>query len=201
MFRTGIGVIVAAMSIAAGAMPSAAPASGPADGAYPDSEPVIVTLKPKQADGRGYRLVYTVNAPLGATWDFKTDFASKVLLSNKLIKAHRLVSRDGDEAVTENVYYNKPGLVFRWKTTVFPEQHLLEYVLLNPQECGQEFHFGTIKLEAVAAATRVTQEAWFDFFGVSLWVNNPFRGGMSHFLKTTARWEQQAVLKGRKGSG
>jgi hypothetical protein len=181
------------MSIAAGAMPSAAPASGPADGAYPDSEPVIVTLKPKQADGRGYRLVYTVDASLEATWDFKTDFASQVLLSNKLISAHRLVSQDGNVAVTETVYYNKPGLVFRWKTTVFPEQHLLEYVLLNPQECGQEYHFGTIKLEAVAAATRVTQEAWFDFFGVSLWVNNPFRGGMSHFLKTTARWEQQAV--------
>jgi len=165
-------------------------------------DPVISKLKPEQAEGRGYQLVYTVNAPLKATWDFKTDFASQILLTNKFINSHRLVSRGQDVVVTETVYYNKPGMTFKWQTTLFPEQHLLKFVLLNAEECGQKFHHGYIQLEAVDAGTRVTQVAYFDFFGVSFWVNYPFSGGMSHFLKYTANWEQQAVLKksGKLGS-
>jgi len=193
MLRPGFGGIVAAMLIAAGATAWATPASGPHAATYPDADPVITTLKPKQADGRGYRLSYMVNAPLDTTWAFKTDFASQVLLTNRLISAHRLVSRAGNEVVTETVYHDKPKLVFRWKTTLFPEQHRLEFMLLNAQECGQAYHHGTIELQAVDSFTRVTQVAYFDFFGVSLWVNYPFSGGMSHFLKYTARWEQQAV--------
>lgn len=182
------------MFIAAGALSAEIPVPAPAGKNLADIEPVISSLKPEQADGRGYRLVYTVDAPLEVTWRFKTDFASQVLLTNKLISAHRLVSRNGNEVVTETVYYNKPKLVFRWKTTLIPEQKLLNFILLNPEECGEKYHHGSIRLESVGSATRVTQVAWFDFFGVSLWVNYPFSGGMSHSLKYTVQWEQQAVL-------
>jgi hypothetical protein len=159
----------------------------------PNDDPVITRLKPAQADGRGYRLVYTIDAPIGATWDFKTDFDSQILLTNKLISSHRLVSRDGNVVITETVYHDKPRLKFKWQTRMFPERHLLEFVLLNPEECGQVYHRGSIQLDSVDSATRVTQEAYFDFFGVSIWVNYPFSGGMRQFLEYTARWEQQAV--------
>jgi hypothetical protein len=159
------------------------------------AEPFITVLKPERARGRGYRLEYMVDAPLDATWKFKTDFDSDVLSTNEMILSHRLVSRTADAVITETVYSNKPKLVFRWKTTLVPEQHLLEFELLNPEDCGEEYHYGSIRLQAQGAATRVTQVAYFDFFGASLWVNYPFRGGMSRFLEDTVRWEQLTVPK------
>jgi len=159
----------------------------------PDGEPVITVLKPEQSEGRGYRLEYTVDAPLDVTWKFKTDFDSPVLATNTLILSNRVVSRSADEVVTETVYSNKPKLVFRWKTTLIPDRHRMEFVLMNPQECGEEYHYGNIQLQALGSATRITQVAYFDFFGVSLWVNYPFRGGMTQFLDDSVRWEQQAV--------
>jgi hypothetical protein len=193
-FRFGPGGILAALLLACGVLSSWIPVSAVAVENALHNDPVISKLKPEQSEGRGYQLVYTVNAPVEVTWDFKTDFASQVLMTNKLIRSHRLVSRNQDEVVTETVYDNKPAMTFKWQTTLFPEQHLLKFVLLNPEECGQKFHHGYIQLEAVDAGTRVTQVAYFDFFGVSFWVNYPFSGGMSHFLKYTANWEQQAVL-------
>jgi hypothetical protein len=74
----------------------------------------------------------------------------------------------------------------------------MDFVLLNPEECGQKFHYGHIQLESVAGVgkkTRVTQVAYFDFFGVSFWVNYPWYGGMRYFLEYTVRWEQDTILK------
>jgi len=158
-----------------------------------NDKPVITRLKPEREKGRGYKLVYYVDAPVELVWKFKTDFDNRFVLSNRYIDAHRLAGRNGNEAVTETIYSKKPGTVFKWKSTLFAEQHFLEYVLLNPGECGQEYHYGSIRLEAADFGTRVTQVAYFDFFGVSLWVSYPFAGGMSHFLQYTARWEQKTV--------
>jgi hypothetical protein len=114
-------------------------------------------------------------------------------LRNKLISSHRLVSRADNVVVTETEYSHRPSAVFRWQTTVFPEQHLLRYELLNPQECGQKYHYGYIQLEALDSGTRVNQVTYFDFFGASVWVNYPFKGGMSQVLKYTAGWEQEFI--------
>ena len=159
------------------------------------SNPIIINLKPERKEGRGYKLVYLVDAPLDVFWKFKTDFDNQFLLSNKFITAHRLVSRNRNEVVTENEYSNKPKAIFKWQTTLLPDQHLLQFILLNPQECGQKYHYGYIQLEALGSRTRVTQVAYFDFFGVSIWVSYPFYGGMSYFLNYTASWEQQTILK------
>lgn len=159
--------------------------------------PVISKLKPEQARGRGYKLVYTVDAPPAVVWKFKTDFENELLLSNRYIRSHRLVSRDHTGATTETVYSNKPKNIFKWQSTVFPDRYLLKYVLLNPADCGQKYHYGSIQLEADDFGTRVTQVAYFNFFGVSFWVNYPFAGGMSHFLSYTARWEQQTIAEYR----
>jgi len=192
--QAGIHVMVTAICLACCLVPCGVQASAQDADKPPSGEPVITSLKPEGVEGRGYRLEYTVDAPLDVTWKFKTDFDSQVLLTNKMILSHRVISRNGDEVITETVYSNKPGLVFRWKTTLVPDQHRLKFVLLNPEECDVEYHHGSIRLQGSGSATRVTQVAYFDFFGVSLWVNYPFRGGMSHFLNYTARWEQQAVL-------
>ena len=157
--------------------------------------PVIIKLKPERKTGRGYELTYLIDAPIDIVWKFKTDFDNKFLLSNKFFISHRLVSRDQDGVVTENVYSNKPKATFRWRTSLSADRHLLEFALLNPEECGQKYHYGHIQLEAAGAGTRVTQVAYFDFFGVSFWVNYPFSGGMSSFLKYTAAWEQHTVLE------
>ncbi len=157
------------------------------------SDPVITKLKPEREHGRGFRMVYTIDAPVDEVWDFKTRFGSQVLLKNKFITSHRLISTDGDVVITETVYANKPGDVFKWRTTVLPEQKRLEFELLNPEACGQQYHYGYVQLQAQRDATRVTHVAYFDFFGVSLWVNYPFRGGMKRFLEYTAQWEQQTI--------
>ena len=167
----------------------------PTDKQLLGGQPYIYKLEPEQKNGKGYKLVYLVDVPLDIYWKFKTDFDNEFLLSNELITAHRFVSRNGDDVVTENTYASRPNSVFRWQTTVLADRRLLKFTLLNPEECGQKYHHGYIQLKALGQSTRVTQVAYFDFFGASLWVSYPFYGGMSHFLKYTAAWEQQTILK------
>ena len=155
----------------------------------------IYKLKPESTEGKGYKLIYLVDVPLQVFWKFKTDFDNKYLVSNKYINSHRFVSRHKNVVITENVYSSKPGATFRWQTTADSDSYRLVFRLLNPEECGQKYHYGHIQLEALGAKTKVTQIAYFDFFGVSFWVNYPFYGGMSDFLKYTTRWEQQAAIK------
>jgi len=163
--------------------------------AVASSKTLIFKLKPERKEGRGYKLVYLVDAPLEVFWKFKTDFDNQILLSNKFITAHRVVSRNRNQVVTEGEYSNRPKAIFKWQTTVLPDRHRLKFVLLNPEECGQKYHYGSIQLEPLGSRTRVTQVAYFDFFGVSIWVSYPFYGGMKYFLNYTASWEQQAILK------
>ena len=178
---------------ASNGMSSEQPVPGPSQVQLSNSDPIISKLMPEQAHGRGFKLEYVVNAPLDVFWKYKTHFDNELLHNNKYIGSHKLVSREENLVITETEYSYKPKKVFKWQTTIFPEQHLLEYELLNPQECGQKYHYGYIQLEPEGTGTRVTQVSYFDFFGVSLWVNYPFKGGMSHFLKYTARWEQQLL--------
>ena len=170
-----------------------------------EGQALVRQLQPLQKDdgGSGYELIYIVNAPLDVYWKFKTDFDNDFLITNKFINAHRLVSRRDNVVVTEdvfseNLYTHKPGAKFRWQSTLFPERYRLDFILLNPAEVGQKFHHGSIQLEAAGASgrkTKVTQIAYFDFFGVSFWVNYPWYGGMKHFLTYSAQWEQATVLR------
>jgi hypothetical protein len=195
LLRLELSSILLAIVFATNALPletSAAELTQPQDF---DSDPMLFKLWPEGKAGRGYKLIYLIDAPLDAVWGFKTDFENQILLSNKYINSHRLISHNQNVVVTGNEYSNKSGLKFKWQTTLFPDRRLLNYVLLNPEECGQEYHHGSIQLEAVGNRTRVTQIAYFNFFGVSFWVGYPFRGGMSYFLEYTAAWEQQAVLE------
>jgi hypothetical protein len=155
----------------------------------------IYKLKPETKDGRGYKLIYVVDVPLEVFWKFKTDFDNNYLIDNKYINSHRVVSHHKNVVITENVYSKKPGVTFRWQTTTDSKNHRLEFKLLNPKESGQKYHYGQIQLEALGAKTKVTQIAFFDFFGVSIWVNYPFYGGMRDFLEYTAHWEQKIVIK------
>lgn len=179
--------------VATSGLASELSASGPLKAQFPNDEPIISKLIPEQAHGRGFKLEYFVDAPIDVFWSFKTNFDNDLLHKNRYINSHKLVSREGNLVITENEYSYKPRNVFKWQTTVFPDRHFLEYTLLNPEECGQKYHYGYVQLKTDGARTRVTHVSYFDFFGVSLWVNYPFRGGMSHFLKYTARWEQQLV--------
>lgn len=190
----GLSNILVAIVFASGGIASESPVSTAATEQLLVRDPSISKLKPKQGKGGGYKLVYTLDAPLDTVWKFKTDFDNQFLLSNKFIASHRLISHKLNEVVTEDEYSNKPGVTFKWQTTLLPAQYLLKFVLLNPEECGEKYHFGYIQLEALDSRTRVTQVAYFDFFGVTFWINYPFRGGMTYFLKYTAEWEQQTVL-------
>lgn len=164
---------------------------------------LISELKPQRQEGGGYKLVYVVDAPIDAFWKFKTDFDNNFLLTNKFIKSHQMISRRGNVVVTEDLfsedlYTHRPRAKFRWQTTLSPAEYRMDFVLLNPEECGQKFHYGHIQLETLGAfsqKTMVTQVAYFDFFGVFFWVKYPWYGGMQHFLKYTAHWEQDTILK------
>ena len=155
----------------------------------------VYKLDPVDTTGKGYKLVYMVTAPLDVYWKFKTDFENDFLLTNKLIREHRLVAHKNNVAITESIYATKPGVRFRWRTISFPDLHRLNFELQNPKECGQTFHHGHIQLEAAGDHTIVTQTAYFDFFGATLWMNYPWYGGMRHYLKYTARWEQETITR------
>ena len=179
--------------ITSSGLASELPASDPSQEQFSNNDPVISKLVPEQAHGRGFKLEYFVDAPLDVFWNYKTHFDNELLHKNRYINSHKLVSREDNLVITETKYSYKPRDVFKWRTMVIPARHLIEYTLLNPEECGQKYHYGHIQLEAVGTRTRVTHVSYFDFFGVTLWVNYPFKGGMSQFLKYTARWEQQLV--------
>ena len=163
----------------------------------------ITKLRPLHQSGSGYKLVYVVDAPIAVFWKFKTDFDNEFLLTNKFIKSHRLLSHRGNVVITEDiftddVFTHRPGAKFHWQTTVSSNMYRLDFVLLNPEQCGQKFHYGHIQLEALehkSHKTKVTHVAYFDFFGVFFWVNYPWYGGMMDFLRYTARWEQETILR------
>jgi hypothetical protein len=155
----------------------------------------IYKLYPADKPGQGYKLVYMVAAPLDTYWNFKTDFENDFLMTNKLITGHRLVEYRDNIAITETIYSTKPGVRFRWRTISSTDIHRLDFELLNPNECGQKFHYGHIQLEAFGEHTKVTQTAYFDFFGATLWMNYPWYGGMHYYLQYTVRWEQETIVR------
>jgi hypothetical protein len=179
------------------------PAQAEVEAELLEGKALIRKLPSPPQGGSGYELVYVVDAPLDVFWKFKTDFDNAFLTSNKFIIAHQLISRRGNVVVTEDVfsedlYTHKPDAKFRWQTTLFPDAYRLDFVLLNPVECGQKFHHGSIQLESAASGgqqTKITQRAYFDFFGVSFWVNYPWYGGMRYFLTYTVEWEQTTIRR------
>jgi hypothetical protein len=169
--------------------------------AEPDAEEllkeqsIVYRIIPEKRGGEGFKLIYLVPAPVDVFWRFKTDFRGNFLLSNKYIQEHRLVHESDNVTVTENRYANAPNESFRWRTTLFPDQHRLDFQLENPRECGHRFHYGSIRMEPFRSYTKVTHTAYFDFFGAHLWANLRIGGGMTSFLMYTARWEKETVAR------
>ena len=156
---------------------------------------LVYRIRPEERGGEAFKFVYLVPVPIEVFWRFKTDFQGNFLLSNKYITKHRFILEAGNVTITENSYSNAPNDTFRWQTTTIPRQFRLDFTLLNPHECGHNFHYGSIQLESFKSYTKVTHIAYFDFFGASLWVNLPFRGGMKSFLYYTARWEDETISR------
>ena len=141
--------------------------------------------------GYGYRLRYYVPAPIDVFWRFKTDFDNDVLLTNEELIEHRLVKSFDNSVITEDRYATAPGLRFLWQTNVISDKLRLEFKLLNNKDCRHDFHHGVIKLSPAGNYTQVTQTAFFDFVGASLWVKYPWYGGMKSTLTSMVRWEQK----------
>jgi hypothetical protein len=161
----------------------------------PEDSVRIHRIEPDRRGGKAYRLEYVVHVPIDVYWNFKTDFDNDFLVENKYIREHNFISRSGDTVITENRYAYPPTEFFKWQTTVDHDAYHLAFVLLNPLQCGQRFHYGAIQLEPVDDGTRVTQTAYFDFFGASLWADYPWGGGMVDFLTYIANWEQDLVVR------
>ena len=155
----------------------------------------VFQVKPSAKGGHGVRLVYYAPVKVATFWKFKTDFQNEWLISNKYIESNRFIGRRGNDVLTATRYTYGPKVDFRWKTHLYPESRTMGYILLNPEECGQKFNEGWIKLEAVGDLTRVTQTSYFDFVGAFLWTNLPGPWGMAGFLRYTAKWEQATILR------
>ena len=160
-----------------------------------------ITLKrvyPDAKDGFGYMLEYYIPAPIEAVWRFKTDFDSEILLTNDELVGHRLVKSDGNIVITENRYATAPGLRFLWKTSAITDEFKLVFKLLNPEACRHDYHHGSIQLSPAGGHTKVTQIAYFNFRGASLWVKYPWYGGMKSTLTKVAKWEQKLAPEYRR---
>lgn len=158
----------------------------------------ITRPAPDPRGGQAYRLAYVVDVPLDVYWRFKTDFDNAFLESNPAISSHRVVSRQGNAVITEDRYSLMPNLYFRWRTTVSPRDHRLDYELIDTNQPGSKFQYGSILVQADGDETRITQTAYFDFWGASLWAGYPWQGGMRAFLRESAQWEQRTVVRLRK---
>ncbi len=170
---------------------NAVEASCAVDGAFEPAKIERVHLP--HGEGEGYRMRYCVPVPLEIYWQFKTDFQNDFLTDNPHIKFHQFIRRQGNAVLTENRYTQNAKRLFRWQTTVYAREYRLTFKLLNPEEAGQKFHYGTIRLEARGRNTLIHQEARFQFSGAAFWAFYPWRGGMRSFLRSFAEWEQQAA--------
>ncbi len=148
---------------------------------------------PAPSGGYGYRLRYYVPAPIDVFWRFKTDFDNDVLLTNEELVEHRLVESFNNSVITEDRYATIPGLKFIWQTNVISDKLRLEFKLLNNEDCRHDFHHGVIELSPAGNYTQVTQTAYFNFVGASLWVKYPWYGGMKSTLTRMVRWEQKVA--------
>ena len=146
---------------------------------------LVHQIDPDPRGGKAYKLTYLVQVSIDVYWRFKTDFNNDFLLKNKHIREHQFVSRTGDTVITEDKYANASDVFFKWQTTVHEDLHKLEFVLLNPGECGQNFHYGFIQMESAADGARVTQVAYFDCGGASRWADYLWGGGVGDFLTYT----------------
>ncbi len=158
----------------------------------------IDRLVPDARGGQAYRLVYDVPLPIDIFWRFKTSFENKFLVKNRHISHHRFISLKDNLAITENRYSMMPDAVFRWQTRVLPRQRRLEFKLINSSKEGRhghKFHYGYIQLKAMGPSTRVTQVAYFDFWGSGFWSVYPWSGGMHDFLNYTAKWERREAIR------
>ena len=158
------------------------------------SKIVLKKLSSNLDGGYGYKLQYMVPVPIKTFWQFKTDFSGDLLLTSDELIGHRLLKTEGNSVITENRYASAPELEFLWQTTVHPEQYRLDFKLLNAADCRHDFHYGSIQLTSEGENTHVTQIAFFDFTGASLWVNYPWYGGMKATLTKVAKWEQKAAV-------
>ncbi len=154
----------------------------------------IERLEFPRGQGEGYRMTYCVSLPIEIYWQFKTDFHNDFLTGNPHIKTHRYVGREGNTVLTENRYTHNAKRLFRWQTTVHASQFRMDFKLLNPDEAGQAFHYGTIRLNSRGAHTMIYQEAHFKFSGAAFWAFYPWRGGMRSFLQSFVDWEREAAL-------
>ena len=190
MTRTGIFLLSAIAALAAAIIGGIATTSSE----QPASTPTEVQrIETAGQTGQAFRLIYTVNVPLRQFWQFKTDFDGDFLLTNRYINSHRLVSRHHNVYITETRYTDAPGTVFRWQTTIYPLSYRMNYLLLNPEECGQKFNRGTIQMSSDSGKTRVVHSTYFDFFGATVWAHFPGPGGMVGFLRYTAEWEKKTI--------
>lgn len=178
--------IVMMLSATVKAEPEAAPA---------DQRISIKSVVPEATGGYGYVLEYDVPAPIEVVWRFKTDFNSEMLLTNAELIGHRVVRRVGSSVITENQYAIAPGFKFLWRTTMLPDKFRLTFELLNPEACRHDFHHGSIQLSPAGGFTKITQVAYFNFRGASLWIKYPWYGGMKSTLTKVARWEQQLASR------
>jgi len=155
----------------------------------------IYRIAPERRGGKAYKLVYLVSVQIDVFWRFKKDFDNNFLLENKYVQEHHFITRNGNKVITEDKYTYGPNVYFRWQTTIFPQIKRLDFVLLNPEQCRQKFHYGYIQLKSVPEGTQVTQVAYFDFLGSSLWASYPWGWGMKDFLSYTAHWEQKTIMQ------
>ena len=160
-------------------------------------EPFIYRIAADARGGEAYKLVYLVPVPIELFWKFKTDFHGDFVETNKYVINQRVIREEQNVAIIENRLSNKPDSTFRWRNILSPEKYRLDFVLENPEQCGQRFHYGHFQLEPLGSYTKVSHAAYFDFFGASVWAHYPWEGGLYAFLNYIARWEQETILKVR----
>lgn len=171
------------------------PTAEPSQKHLSTGEPYIYRIAPDARGGEAYKLVYLVPVPVEVFWKFKTDFHGDFLETNKYVMSQRVIREEQNVAIIENRLSNKPDSKFIWRNILFPKKYRLDFVLENPEQCGQRFHYGYFQLEPLGSYTKVSHVAYFDFFGATIWAHYPWEGGMYAFLDYLARWEQETILK------
>jgi hypothetical protein len=142
------------------------PTVEPSEEKLSTGEPFIYRIAPDARGGEAYKLVYLVPVPIDVFWKFKTYFHGDFIETNKYVKNQRVLREEQNVVIIENRLSNKPDSKFRWRNILYPNRYRLDFVLENPEQCGQRFYYGHFKLEPLGSYTKVSHAAYFDFLAL-----------------------------------
>lgn len=151
-------------------------------------------IQPESRGGSAYKLVYYLNHPIDTVWTALSDFESDLYASDPQLEEQRVVSRDNQGVIVEEVYSISPvKRPARVRYRLDPLHSRIDFSVTNPSELNQAFNYGHIQLSPHNSGTKVAQVGYFKWPGQGLWAYTIGPKGLRGFHQQRVEWQAQSI--------